>query len=382
MFRFIRPIALRIPDEIERHASWLELFFDLVYAIILTELGTRLFHDFTYFGVLECIGLLMPILWTWTSYTVFSARFDNDDSFHWIMTFIIMFAGIVMAIQISDAFEGGSLGFSIGFLISQIALVILYLRSMYGSRKSKTITALYAIGIGSGGIILIFSLFLDWPLNIILWAFVMSMYLAIPWIGRKNILSRAPLHPVYIPERFGSFTIIILGQTVASVVLGLKFAHWNATSITTSILSFILAVTIWGQYYRITEIADFKGTLHSGQAFIYTHIPLIISLITLGVCAEKFIVAPKVMDETDNHIFCFAVLLYLTSFYLLQYTTTSKFKFRGKIFVVLAIAILALFSFNLLPAVYTLLGLDIIFVLLFFMLYMLPKKTHHKKEPR
>ena len=129
MLRFIRPTSLRLPDEKrERHTTWLEIFFDLIFAVIVVQLSDRLSNNFTLTGLLQCSALLLPSMWTWVSYTVFAARFDNNDGIHWLMTFVIMFAGAVMAIHIPTALENGGMGFSIGFIISQISLLFLYLR--------------------------------------------------------------------------------------------------------------------------------------------------------------------------------------------------------------------------------------------------------------
>src|ERR1700730_12490264 len=129
MARFIRPIRLRLPsDEIERHATWLEIFFDLIFAVIVVQLSDRLLNNLTAVGILQCAALFIPVMWTWASYTVFAARFDNDDGIHWLMTFVTMFAGVIMAIQIPTALEKGVTGFAIGFLIAQISLLLLYSR--------------------------------------------------------------------------------------------------------------------------------------------------------------------------------------------------------------------------------------------------------------
>jgi low temperature requirement protein LtrA len=364
MPRFIRPTALRLPNETERHATWLELFFDLVFVVIITELATRLFQHFTYLGILQCGALFIPVLWTWVSYTVFAARFDNDDIVHWIMTFVIMFAGVIMAIQIPVALEGGSLGFTIGFLLAHLSLRLLYCRAIPESSTQKNLLILYMCGFGLGDISWIVSLFFSPPTKFILWALGMFFYLATPLIGKKRILSKVPLNTVYIPERFGLFTIIVMGQTIASVVFGLGYAHWSFDSFVTAVMSFILAIIIWGQYYRFTKIADYKCTLNSGQTYIYTHIPLIFSLIVMGVCAELLIITPNKVSEHVNTLFAIATVAYLTSFYLLQYLTIRKFKIRGISYVVGVIAILLLLLFKSVPTV-AMSGLVFIFAMLF-----------------
>lgn len=367
MSRLIRPISLRLPDEkFERHTTWLEIFFDLIFAVIIVQLSERLSNNFTLTGLLQCTALFIPSMWTWASYTVFAARFDNDDSIHWFMTFIIMFAGAVMAVQIPTALEEGSTGFSIGFIISQISLLFLYFRPLHDKTIPKYFMHLYIIGFGLAGICWIVSLFFDTPEKFIFWILGISIYLTIPWIGRKKILSKAPLHTMYIPERFGSFTVIILGQIIASVVFGLASASWHPASVVTSMMAFALAIVIWGQYYRFTQIADYKCTLGSGQPYIYTHIPLIISLMIIGVCAKNYI-ANREIDQIVKNTFCFSIILYLTSFYLLQYIAIPKFKIRGVVYLVGCSALLGLFYAYPLTPMIIMTGIVLIFMALYAM---------------
>lgn len=382
MQKLIRPTHLRLDNsEIERHATWLELFFDLVFAIIFAEIAVRLIHHLTFIGMIECSVLFLVVMWTWVSYTVFAARFDNDDALHWLMTFVIMFASVIMAIQIPIALEKGATGFSIGFLLSQLSLLFLYARVYYDEGTPKDITLFYILGFGLASICWSISLFFNPPMTFIFWGPAMFIYLIIPWIGRKKILSKAPLDTIYIPERFGLFTIIVLGQTIASVVFGLRHANWNLYSFIASIMAFILAIIIWGQYYRFTKIADYKCTLRSGQPYIYAHIPLIIGLIIMGVCTETFITNPLLKSKEIHFIFAFATILYLTSFYLLQYIAIRKFKIRGITYIIGAAATIILFSFDSLYSAVIMTGLVFIFAMLFSIQYWIgQKKSKLDKE--
>ncbi len=368
----IRPAALRLPSEdIERHTTWLEIFFDLVFAVIVVQLSDGLAHHLTFSGILQSGALFIPSLWTWASYTVFAARFDNDDLLHWLMTFVIMFAGAIMAIQIPTALENGATGFSIGFLISQVSVLLLYSRTLFEKSAPKKITHFYMIGFGLGGVCWVISLFFPAPVKFIFWALGMSIYLLTPWVGRKRILSQAPLDTLYIPERFGAFTIIILGQIITSVVSGLEIAHWVPSSVITSIMAFALAVLIWGQYYRFTKIANYKCTLGSGQPYIYCHIPLIISLMLIGVCAQACI--SNTITSNIKNIFCFSLLLYLASFYLLQCTALTKYKIRGFIYLGGGVAVWGLFLLPLSPML-IMSGIATIFMALFVFQYLLDRK--------
>jgi len=376
MTRIVRPTTLRLPnEEFDRHTTWLEIFFDLIFGVIIVQLSDRLSNQFNLIGILECSALFIPSMWTWASYTVFAARFDNDDAIHWTMTFVIMFAGAIMATQIPTALEEGRSGFSIGFLISQISILILYSRTLNENGNTRNMTLFYMTGFGLGAIGWIISLFFDPPLKYIFWIIGMSIYFFTPWIGKKRILAKAPLDTVYIPERFGSFTIIILGQIIASVVFGLETAKWHLTSVLTSMMAFLLAIVIWGQYYRFTKIADYKCTLGSGQHYIYSHIPLIMSLMIIGVCAKDLIVNP-VVGQNVKVIFCTSIVVYLLQFYYLQTIAIYRFTIRGLFYVGGVIAILGLFFLYPLSSLSIMTGTAMIFIVLFALQYQFEQPTN------
>ena len=43
--------------------------------------------------------------------------------------------------------------------------------------------------------------------------------LSAPWVGRRQI-ARGPIHASHLVERFGLFTLIVLGESVISVAQG------------------------------------------------------------------------------------------------------------------------------------------------------------------
>ena len=80
----IRPAILRSADDgqVLRHATWLELFFDLVFVVTVAELANNLSRDVSWNGVLEYVFLFIPVLWVWAGTTFYDDRFDPDDAVH------------------------------------------------------------------------------------------------------------------------------------------------------------------------------------------------------------------------------------------------------------------------------------------------------------
>jgi low temperature requirement protein LtrA len=79
-----RSPQLRVREgvEEERHATWLELFYDLLFAAVVAQLLLQLSHDLSPFGILMFVLLFVPVWWAWVGQAFYAARFDTDDLGH------------------------------------------------------------------------------------------------------------------------------------------------------------------------------------------------------------------------------------------------------------------------------------------------------------
>ncbi len=75
---WFRPPRLRTQadEEAERHATWYELYFDLVFVAAVAQLATALSREPTPAGFLRFAGLFVPIAWAWMGFTFYANRFD------------------------------------------------------------------------------------------------------------------------------------------------------------------------------------------------------------------------------------------------------------------------------------------------------------------
>lgn len=376
MSSFYNPPRLRLADEkIERHATWLELFFDLVFVVAVTQLGDRLSQHLDFTGIWQFIALFMPVWWAWAGHTVYSTRFDTDDMVHRLVTFIMMFAAAIMAVQIPTALEQGATGFAVGFIISRVSLLFLYARALYHIPKIKSMARLYLIGFGLGILCWCISIPIPAPEKFIWWALGLFIDFSVPWIGKKRILEKAPLDTTHIPERFGLFTTIVLGETILAVILGLTHTNWYPLSIITAILAFILGILIWWLYYTYMQNSNYKCSLSSGQPFIYGHLPLVISLVIIGICAERLIESTQnfSLHRNINITLASAVIVWLLSFAFLQHVSLKNLNVKFRLVYISAIVIISLLFFNLPLTSLMILGLldSVFFALLIAELYAL-----------
>ena len=116
--RFLDPPRLRTVEEgfEERHATWLELFFDLVFVVVVAELGQNLSHDPTLHGFLLYVGLFIPVIWAWAGFTFYANRFDTDDLTYRLLILLAMFAVAALATNTPNAIEEGGRAFAVSYV--------------------------------------------------------------------------------------------------------------------------------------------------------------------------------------------------------------------------------------------------------------------------
>jgi low temperature requirement protein LtrA len=79
-----RAPQLRVTIESEgiNHASWIELFFDLVCVIVIAELSNYLSEHLSFSGFVQFAALFVPCWWAWVLFTFYIDRYDTDDVPH------------------------------------------------------------------------------------------------------------------------------------------------------------------------------------------------------------------------------------------------------------------------------------------------------------
>lgn len=266
--------------ESHRHATWLEIFYDLIWIVAIAELSRRASQDPSPSGLLQCAFLFLPIAWGWVGHTVYSTRFDNDDFTHRALTLLQMLAALGMALTIRGALEGLSVGFAVSYLTVRCILLLLYTRAYMRMPLARPMISLYLWGFGAGVAVWAASLFADPPLRFALWGLSLAIDFMAPWIGVR-MLNRSPVHSRHLPERFGLFTIILLGENFLMAAHTLEGSAWSALSVVTAAIAFFPVATTWWLYFLYIQEWEGSPSIRGGQPFIYLHF-----LIWLGMLAS------------------------------------------------------------------------------------------------
>ena len=285
-----------------RHATWLELFYDLVFVVAISQLAHKLNGDVSWHGFIRFIALFVPLWWTWIGTTFYANRFDSDDLGHRILMGCQMLAIAALAVNVHHGLSTSSGGFALAYAASRFMLVLEYLWAGWHLTEVRGLTTRMAIGFSFGAGLWLLSAFVPLPVRFALWGIGLLTDFATP-LTAKSLLKKFPPHPEHLPERFGLFTIIVLGEAIIAVVNGVSEIHWSLNSSLSGMAGFATAFSLWWIYFDnvsgslLEQVGRARGALKRSLLWLYIHLPLVIGLAATGVGVQH------VIDRAGQHEF-------------------------------------------------------------------------------
>ena len=245
--RRVLPVLLRDAGE-ERHPSWLELFFDLCFVAAVAALAAGLHHHPDGQGVLTFVGLFVPVWWAWMGCTWYASAFDNDDTVFRVSWLLAMLLVIALASRVPAAAEGHGAGFAVAYGLLQALLAVLFLRARHTQTEARVFATRYAAGDALGAAIWLGSVFVPAPAQYALWACGMAVLMVTPPLAVRAYAGAA-FNAAHIAERYGLFTLIVLGESVVAVAAALGGGAGSWSQGATAALGFGVAACLWWVYF-------------------------------------------------------------------------------------------------------------------------------------
>ncbi|MFF3613547.1 low temperature requirement protein A [Streptomyces sp. NPDC002580] len=291
--RPLRRMTARGRDEAHRVASPLELFFDLCFVVAIAQAGAQLVHAVAEGhagqGILDYAMIFFAIWWAWMNFSWFASAYDNDDVLYRAVTLVQVAGVLVLAAGVSQAFRDHNfLVVWLGYAIMRFAMIAQWLRVARSTEGAERTTALrYAGGVllcQVGWLGLLFA-----PEPGLPWVFLVVAVaeLCVPVFAEKSFTTS--WHPHHISERYGLFTIIVLGETIAAATVAVKSAmdEHDALGELLPIAAggLLIVFSAWWVYF----VVPIHGHLRSsGQAFLwgYGHYLIFSSAAAIGAGLE------------------------------------------------------------------------------------------------
>lgn len=326
----IKPPRLRTNSDAERHATWLELFFDLVFVVAISELAIKLKADISWDGVLGFVALFVPVWWAWVGTTFYNTRFDTDDLLQRLLVFFQIATVAALAVTIPTALGPSSANFALSYVVVRFILILQYLRAARDLPIARPLTIWYGTGFAIAALIWLVSVFVPTPLRFALWAIAMGVDIGTPLTFAQRSVTLPP-NSSHIPERFGLLTLIVLGEGVAGVVRSLSLQQVNILAVVGALLGLGVVFCLWWIYFDHIDGSAIRSmrTTHRflfAQIWMYTHLPFLASITAGSVAGELVARADPLQPLPDDlrWLLCTAFVVSFIALGLIQLTTTSS----------------------------------------------------------
>ncbi|MFI6783408.1 low temperature requirement protein A [Micromonospora sp. NPDC050276] len=222
---FYRPMRPRRRDEPHRTATTLELFFDLCFVVAVAQAAGNLHHDVSegHLGhaLTSYLMVFFAIWWSWMNFTWFASAYDTDDDLYRITTLVQIAGALIIAAGVPRAFTDGDFSvITYGYVVMRIALVVQWCRAAAGDPAHRRAARRYAIGVTL--------VQLGWLLRLALppaWGTATLLLLVVADLLVPAVAERpgmTPWHPRHITERYGLFTLIVLGEVVLATSVAIQ----------------------------------------------------------------------------------------------------------------------------------------------------------------
>jgi low temperature requirement protein LtrA len=298
-----RSPSLVRPREVARAVTPLELFFDLVYVFTVSQLARHLVDHVDARGMAETLILTLAVMYAWFMTVWTSNWLDADRQPVRLLLLTLMFASLVMATSISEAFGDRAGLFVVAYLAIQIGRTAFAVVAFCGHRLHMHFTNALVWEIGTAPI-WIAGVATGSGVRLVLWgAAVLITYGGViaghPLPGRKSPFSTdSQIYAEHLLERFRLFFLIALGETV--LTLGNAFAAepLAADRLLVLAVAFTGSVALWWCYFHRAEeigVRAVKATDNPSRIVAvgnYTLILMVIGIIAIAVGDELAIAHP------------------------------------------------------------------------------------------
>jgi low temperature requirement protein LtrA len=307
-------MAARSVDEQHRAATPLELLFDLTLVVAVAQVAAELAHGIAAGEVCRSVTTYLmtffAIWWAWMNFTWFASAYDIDDAPYRLLTLLQMSGVLVLAAGIHSVFEDRDFrAATVGYVIMRVALVAQWLRAA-GSDEQRRGTALrFALGVTLVQIGWLLRLLLPEGAGTVAFFVLVGAELLVPLWAERHMAT--PWHPHHIAERYGLFTIIVLGECVLAATTAVQATVTeDGLSVELFLVSsgaLLLLFVLWWIYFLKDAGGGLARRRDLGFWWGYGHYAVFASLAALGAGLEVAAEAVAHHIEVSDTVVAFAI---------------------------------------------------------------------------
>ncbi len=268
----------------------LELFFDLVFVLAVTQCTAIAAAQPTWAGIARGMLVLAVLWWAWTAYAWLTSVIDPEEDATRLTMFAAMAAMLVASLCVPEAFGDLALTFAVAYAAVRIIQIVLFsLASPDDPDLRRSVLGLAvstAIGVG----LLVGASFLDGVAQGGLWALAIALDMAGPFVFGSEGWRLVPGH---FAERHGLILIIALGESIVAIGVGAADVAIDGPVIGVAVLGVFLAAALWWLYFDVVALAAERrlSAMEPGQeqnalardAYSYVHLFMVAGIVLMAL---------------------------------------------------------------------------------------------------
>jgi low temperature requirement protein LtrA len=290
--RIHRPRLTAVLREEER-VTPLELFFDLVFVLALTQCTALMAGEPTWTGLAKGLAVLGVLWWSWVGYAWLTSVVDPDEGIVRLAIFCAMAAFLVAALCVPDAFDDEALLFAVAYgFVRGMQLVLFVVASRDDPALRHSVLGLVistAIGVG----LLLAAAAADGALQGALWAAALVLDVGGPLLIDTSGWRMMPEH---FAERHGLIVIIALGESIVAIGVGAE-AGVNLGVVVAAVLGMAVAAAQWWLYFDVVALVAARRLRNAApgrerneigrDSYSYLHFPMVAGIVLVALGMKK-----------------------------------------------------------------------------------------------
>lgn len=298
-----------------RHATWFELFFDLVFVAAIGVVT----HDLanTHNGHIELaqfmkfVAIFVPLWWIWVGHTLYSNWYDRNHRSDKLVGIAMMVLVVSLAIFSHGDLQSSFTAFAGLYVLAKGLIALQYLKVHVHHKNEIAFNEDMTISIGVGALISASAIFIDsnWKFVVFYGGLLFDML----WQYRiREKLKQRTVDKPHLVERLGLFAIIILGESMINIVRTLsEVHHWTVLDGVGAVSGFIMACSIWWIYFDSYHLFEKAKKITTGQTLIYMHL-----FVCMGLLILANLIRHSILGDLNQQAFGLLAIIGLTFFYI------------------------------------------------------------------
>jgi len=297
----------------------LELFFDLVFVLALTQCTALMSDNTSGEGLAQGLLVLGMLWWAWVGYAWLTSVLDPEEGAVRLVMFGAMAALLVVSLCVPKAFGELALVFALAYGAVRVAHIGLFMLASPEDDSLRHSVLGLAASTGIAVALLATASLFDGVAQGALWALALFLDMAGPYFFGSEGWKLVPSH---FAERHGLIVIIALGESIVAIGIGASGALDLGIG-AAAVLGVALTAAMWWVYFDVVAIVSERrlGEAEVGRvqnemardSYSYLHLPMVAGIVLVALGMKKTI---GHFDEHLHAVAAFALLGGLATYLL------------------------------------------------------------------